>query len=98
MQIIVAGQRIVSQSEFVEAALGFTPTESDLADFAEFVAEGYGPSDLQSEVDAENTFYFRRRKPTSRRRTTTAADTNVVPLPRFRSGAGLTGDRKGQAA
>ncbi|AVZ78012.1 hypothetical protein SLUN_38960 (plasmid) [Streptomyces lunaelactis] len=98
MNIIVAGQRIVSQSEFVEAAIGFTPTEDDLNAFAEFVAEGYGPADRRNEVDAENAFYFRRRKPTTRTRKPQAVNGNVVPLPRSRSGAGLAEDRKGWAA
>jgi hypothetical protein len=98
VNIIVAGQRIVSQSEFVEAAIGFTPTETDFADFAEFVADGYGPTDQRNEVDAENTFYFRRRKPTTRTRKPRTANGNVVPLPRSRSGAGLAEDRTGWAA
>ncbi|MCX4682447.1 hypothetical protein OG413_45795 [Streptomyces sp. NBC_01433] len=97
MNVIVAGQRIVSETEFVEAAIGFTPTEDDLAAFAEFVAEGYGPAERRNEVDAENDFYFRRRKP-SPRRTRQARTTNVVPLPRPRSNAGLIEDRKGWAA
>ncbi|MFD5899663.1 hypothetical protein [Streptomyces sp. NPDC060366] len=99
MNVIVAGQRIVSETEFVEAAIGFTPTEADFADFAEFAAEGYGPADQRNEVDAENDFYFRRHKPTRRRasRPRTANGT-VVPLPRPRSGAGLAEDRKGWAA
>ncbi|MFJ8811280.1 hypothetical protein [Streptomyces sp. NPDC102490] len=99
MNVIVAGQRIVSETEFVEAAIGFTPTEDDLADFAEFVAEGYGPAERRNEVDAENDFYFRRRKPSSRRtRKPRTANGTVVPLPRTRSGAGLIEDRKGWAA
>ncbi|MEV0580911.1 hypothetical protein [Streptomyces sp. NPDC050392] len=100
MNIIVAGQRIVSETEFVEAAIGFIPTEDDLDAFAEFVAESYGPADRRNEVDAENDFYFRRRKqPTARRtRKPRTANGNVVPLPRTRSGAGLIEDRKGWAA
>ncbi|MEU3978129.1 hypothetical protein [Streptomyces bacillaris] len=97
MNVIVAGQRIVSETEFVEAAIGFTPNADDLADFAEFVAEGYGPAERRNEVDAENDFYFRRRKPTPRR-TRKPRTANVVPLPRTRSGAGLIEDRKGWAA
>lgn len=102
MNVIVAGQRIVSETEFVEAALGFDnfiPTADDLADFAEFVAEGYGPIDQYTEVDAANTFHYRSRKPAPRRtRKSRTADTNVVLLPRSRSGAGLTEVRKGRAA
>ncbi|NEE32849.1 hypothetical protein G3M53_46330 [Streptomyces sp. SID7982] len=99
MNVIVAGQRIVSETEFVEAAIGFTPNADDLADFAEFVAEGYGPAERRNEVDAENDFYFRRRKPTPRRtRKPRTANATVVPLPRPRSGAGLVEDRKGWAA
>lgn len=102
MNVIVAGQRIVSQTEFAEAAMGFdgfTPTEADLKDFAEFVAEGYGPDDRRNEVDAANDFYFRRRKPITRRRRKAkqgGATNNVVPMPRI--GAGLAEDRKGRAA
>ncbi|MFD5300466.1 hypothetical protein ACFWJU_35340 [Streptomyces mutabilis] len=97
MNVIVAGQRIVSETEFVEAALGFTPTEKDLKDFAEFVAEGYGPAERRNEVDAENDFYFRRRKLDPRRpRKARTVHGNAVPLPR--SGAGLAEDRKGWAA
>ncbi|AZM64966.1 MULTISPECIES: hypothetical protein [unclassified Streptomyces] len=100
MDIIVAGQRIVSESEFAEAAMGFgefTPTKDDLQAFAEFVAEGYGPADQRNEIDAANDFYFRRRKPVARRRRAVqAASADVVPLPR--SGAGLAPSRKGRAA
>jgi len=100
VNIIVAGQRIVSETEFAEAAMGFdgfTPTEADLKDFAEFVAEGYGPDDRRNEVDAANDFYFRRRKPVARRRRKAqGGSANVVPMPRI--GAGLAEDRKGRAA
>ncbi|NUS56314.1 MAG: hypothetical protein HOV66_15875 [Streptomycetaceae bacterium] len=99
MNVIVAGQRIVSETEFAEAAMGFdgfTPTEADLKDFAEFVAEGYGPDDRRNEVDAANDFYFRRRKPVARRRKSQSGSATVVPLPRL--GAGLAEDRKGRAA
>ncbi|WP_119581660.1 hypothetical protein [Streptomyces europaeiscabiei] len=100
MNVIVAGQRIVSQAEFAEAAMGFdgfTPTQDDLKDFAEFVAEGYGPDDRRNEVDAANDFYFRRRKPVARRRRKAQGGSdNVVPLPRI--DAGLAEDRKGRAA
>ncbi|MER5617572.1 hypothetical protein [Streptomyces sp. NPDC002215] len=99
MNIIVAGQRIVSETEFVEAAIGFTPTADDLKGFAEFVAEGYGPVEQRNEVDNANDFYFRRRKPSPRRtRKPRTVNGNVVPLPRSRSGAGLAEDRKGWAA
>lgn len=102
MNVIVAGQRIVSETEFVEAAMGFDgfiPSEADLKDFAEFVAEGYGPVDQRTEVDAANDFYFRSRKPAPRRtRKPRTANADIVLLPRPRSGAGLAEDRKGRAA
>jgi len=100
VNVIVAGQRIVSETEFAEAAMGFdgfTPTEADLKDFAEFVAEGYGPAERRNEVDATNDFYFRRRKPIARRRRKAqGGSATVVPMPRI--GAGLAEDRKGRAA
>jgi hypothetical protein len=100
VNVIVAGQRIVSETEFSEAAMGFgefTPTADDLKEFAEFVAEGYGPADRRNEVDAVNDFYFRRRKPIARRRRKAQGDSaTVVPMPRL--GAGLAEDRKGRAA
>ncbi|GAA1376718.1 hypothetical protein GCM10009612_75540 [Streptomyces beijiangensis] len=87
----------MSETEFIEAAIGFTPTKDDLADFAEFVAEQYGPADRRGEVDAANDFYFRSRKPVARRRRKgQGTPDNVVPLPRF--GAGLAETRKGRAA
>ncbi|MFZ3467489.1 hypothetical protein ACODT3_39870 [Streptomyces sp. 4.24] len=99
MNVIVAGQRIVSQNEFVEAAMGFTPTAADLADFAEFVAEGYGPVSERNEVDAANDFYFRCRKPAPRRgRKPRTANADIVPMRHPRTGAGLTEVRKGWAA
>lgn len=102
MNVIVAGQRIVTKIEFVEAAMGFdgfTPTANDLADFAEFVAEGYGPVGQRNEVDAANDFYFRCRKPAPRRgRKPRTANADIVPMLHPRSGAGLTEARKGWAA
>ncbi|MGD6765980.1 hypothetical protein ACOKM5_44365 [Streptomyces sp. BH097] len=69
MNIIVAGQRIVTAAEFAEVAMGFEqaveapapklfiPGPQDLVDFAEFVEDVTDPSG--SEVDAENALYYR---------------------------------------
>ncbi|MFE2529029.1 hypothetical protein ACFXEL_32930 [Streptomyces sp. NPDC059382] len=102
MNVIVAGQRIVSEPEFVEAAMGFdgfTPTADDFAEFAEFVAEGYGPVGQRTEVDAANDFYYRCRKPAPRRgRRPRTTGVDIVPMLHPRSGAGLGEVRKGRAA
>ncbi|MCX5278310.1 MULTISPECIES: hypothetical protein [Streptomyces] len=101
MNVIVAGQRIVSETEFVEAAMGFdgfTPTADDLQAFAEFVAEGYGPVGQRTEVDAANDLYYRSRKAPRRSRKPRTANADIVPMPHLRSGAGLTEVRKGWAA
>lgn len=103
MNVIVAGQRIVSETEFVEAAMGFdgfTPTADDLKDFAEFVSEGYGPVGQRSEVDAANDFYYRSRKPAAQRRSRKprTADAGIVPMLHPRNAAGLAEVRKGRAA
>lgn len=70
MKTIVAGRIVTSETEYVEAALGFdfVPTVADLADFAEFVEDITDPS--HSAIDAENALYLR------------TLTTNVVPLPR----------------
>lgn len=72
MNSIVAGRIVISETEFVEAAMGvdFVPTAQDLKAFAEFVSDTYGPVSSRSEVDVENTVYYR------------SLTSNVVPLPR----------------
>lgn len=71
MDIIVAGQRIVTVAEFVEAAIGFdfdlgdpvetddrfAPGLEDLRDLAEFVEDVTDPAG--SALDAENALHFR---------------------------------------
>lgn len=85
MKSIVAGRIVISETEYVEAALGdFVPTAQDLKAFAEFVSDTYDSGASRSEVDVENTVYYG------------SLTTNVVSLPRgVRSAAR---DRKGGRA
>lgn len=72
MNIIVAGQKVVTATEFVEAAIGFdfdlgdppvetddrfVPGLEDLRDLAEFVEDVTDPAG--SALDAENALHFR---------------------------------------
>ncbi|MFF8414677.1 hypothetical protein [Streptomyces omiyaensis] len=71
MKSIVAGRIVISETEYVEAALGdFVPTAKDLKAFAEFVSDTYGPVSARNEVDVENTVYYG------------SLTSNVVSLPR----------------
>lgn len=80
MRTIVAGQIVASQSEFIEAAIGFGVDFDALrgadpqlkADFVEFLED---TSDPASDIDAENIKYLRRTLRVRRAAT-------VVPLPR----------------
>ncbi|MCX4682636.1 hypothetical protein OG413_46685 [Streptomyces sp. NBC_01433] len=86
MNIIVAGQRIVTDSEFLEAAVGFN-TEVEPLDFAEeFTAGGLSSRDalnsfladfqVETDTDREDAAYYQsllRRMPRELRRRTAAA-------------------------
>ncbi|MFF4249485.1 hypothetical protein ACFYY2_34225 [Streptomyces sp. NPDC001822] len=86
MNIIVAGQRIVTDSEFLEVAVGFN-TEVEPLDFAEeFTAGGLASRDalnsfladfqVETDTDREDAAYYRsllRRMPRELRRRTAAA-------------------------
>lgn len=93
MNIIVAGQRIVTDSEFLEVAAGFSP-ETELLDLAqEFTAGGLASRDalesfladfkVETDTDREDAAYYKsllRRLPheLSARKTGPAALTAVV--------------------
>ncbi|WP_031099033.1 hypothetical protein [Streptomyces sp. NRRL S-15] len=86
MNIIVAGQRIVTDSEFLEVAVGFN-AEVEPLDFAEeFTAGGLASRDaltsfmddfeVETDTDREDVAYYRsllRRMPRELRRRTAAA-------------------------
>ncbi|GGZ19713.1 hypothetical protein [Streptomyces nitrosporeus] len=94
MNIIVAGQRIVTDSEFLEAALGFTTAEVEPLDLAEeFTAGGLASRDavdsfladlqVETDTDREDAAYYKsllRRMPRElrARKTTPAASAAVV--------------------
>ncbi|MGW2110701.1 hypothetical protein [Streptomyces sp. NPDC001948] len=77
MNIIVAGQRIVTDSEFLEVAAGFNSTEVEPLDFAEeFTAGGLASRDalnsfladfqVETDTDREDAAYYKsllRRMP-----------------------------------
>lgn len=77
MNIIVAGQRIVTDSEFLEVAAGFGPEAEPLDLAEEFTAGGLASRDalesfladfrVESDTDAEDVAYYTellRRMPT----------------------------------
>lgn len=94
MNIIVAGQRIVTGSEFLEAALGFNTAEVEPLDLAEeFTAGGLASRDaldsfltdfqVETDTDREDAAYYKsllRRMPRElrARKTTPAAPAAVV--------------------
>ncbi|MEU2098711.1 MULTISPECIES: hypothetical protein [Streptomyces] len=97
MRTIVAGRIVGSESEYIEAAMGFGIDFDALraaspelrSDFLEFLVD---TSDPDSEIDRENIVYLRRalgvRRPPA----------NVVPLLPRRGTAALSTVKGGRAA